>query len=205
MRSLHRVLMVLAGAAAVVTAGEVAAHCDSVDGPVAADVRAATAAGDPTPILKWVPEEEEATVRDAFRRAAEVRRLGGAAEELADRWLLETVVRVHRAGEGAPYTGIEPAGRIDPGIQLADRALAAGSPEMLVEAVGRHVTREVAERFARAAAARAVAEDSVASGREYVAAYVALMHTIEGLHAALASEPAVHGHQAAAPAAACSR
>lgn len=178
--------VVLAGLALLAWASPAAAHCDSVDGPVAADVRAAVAAGDPTPILKWVPAADEDAVRDAFAHAAEVRGLGEAGRELADRWLLETVVRIHRAGEGAPFTGIKPAGGIDPGIQLADQALEEGSADTLVDAVTGHVETVIRERFARALAARKAASRSVEQGRAYVASYVELMHTIEGLHHALA-------------------
>jgi hypothetical protein len=184
--------LALAGLALLTWTPPAAAHCDSVDGPVAADVRAAVAAGDPTPILKWVPAVDEDAVRDAFAHAAEVRELGEAGRELADRWLLETVVRIHRAGEGEPFTGIKPSGSIDPGIQLADRALDAGSPDALAAAVTGHVERVIRERFTRALTARKAASDSVEQGRAYVAAYVELMHTIEGLHHALAGG---HGHE----------
>jgi hypothetical protein len=86
------------------------AHCDTLDGPVVRDARAALEARDVTPVLKWVEAEKEPEVREAFRHALAVRALGPEARTLADRFFFETLVRVHREGEGEPYTGLKPAG-----------------------------------------------------------------------------------------------
>ena len=57
------------------------------------------------------------------------RKSGPEARALADTWFFETVVRVHRAGEGAPYNGLEPAGQdLGPAIAAADRSVDAGYP-----------------------------------------------------------------------------
>jgi hypothetical protein len=106
-----RSIVIAAAATALVqaparTAG---AHCDTLDGPVVVDARAALAAGDVTEVLKWVQAGDEPEIRAAFDRTLAVRAAGGAALELADTWFFETLVRVHRAGEGAPYTA-SPAG-----------------------------------------------------------------------------------------------
>lgn len=83
------------------------AHCDTMGGPVIAEVRAALEKGDATPILKWVKKENDAEIRTAFARAVALRAKGPEAKELADQYFLETLVRLHRAGEGAPYTGLK--------------------------------------------------------------------------------------------------
>ena len=45
----------------------------------------------------------------------------GYGKELSDQFFIKTLVRVHRAGEGAPYTGIRPAGTdLGPAIPAAD-------------------------------------------------------------------------------------
>jgi hypothetical protein len=49
-------------------------------------------------------------VRDVFQSTLRVRELNEDAREVADRLFFETVVRAHRAGEGAPYTGLNPPG-----------------------------------------------------------------------------------------------
>jgi hypothetical protein len=158
------------------------AHCDTLDGPVVADARTALANGVVTPVLKWVTPEDEREVRHAFTQTLAVRRLSPAAEELADRYFFETLVRVHRAGEGAPYTGLKPAGTPpEPGVTEADTALAAGKVEPLVQAVTAAVADGIEARFTRVAELKKHANDSVTAGREYVEAYVEYMHYVENL------------------------
>lgn len=102
------------------------AHCDTLDGPVVSAARQALDTGNVKLALVWVQEKDEAELRQAFQKASAARKSGGAAQELADRYFFETLVRVHRAGEGAPYTGLKPAGEIEPPIAAADKALASG-------------------------------------------------------------------------------
>jgi hypothetical protein len=121
----------------------------------------------------------------------------GPEQALADRFFFETLVRVHREGEGAPYTGLKPAGTaVDPGIAASDTALETGSVDPLVKLLSSEVDRGLRQRFAAAAAARAHASESVEKGREYVEAYVAFMHHAERLLAD-ASTTASHGESAA--------
>ncbi len=72
---------------------------------------------------------------------------GKEARELADRFFFETLVRVHRAGEGAPYTGLKPAGTVEAAIAAADKALQAGSVDELAEKIGKAVGNEIKKRF----------------------------------------------------------
>ncbi len=168
------------------------AHCDTLDGPVVQDARTALAKGEVTPVLRWVRPEDEQAIGEAFAEAVAVRRLGPAAKAMADRYFFETLVRIHRAGEGAPYTGLKPAGRVEPAIARADQALATGTVDELAKDIARHTEEGIRERFARAAAARKQADKSVAAGREYVEAYVAYIHYVEGLADAVHHGPA-HG------------
>ena len=99
------------------------AHCDALDGPVVKAARRALETGSPDGVLAWVRPADESAVRQAFARTLAVRKLGPEAKELADLYFFETVVRIHRAGEGAPYTGLKPAGQdIGPAIPAADRS-----------------------------------------------------------------------------------
>jgi hypothetical protein len=184
-------------------AARLSAHCDTMDGPVVATARVALEKGDVTPVLKWVRPEDERQIHAAFARTIAVRAAGPQARELADTWFFETLVRLHRAGEGAPYTGLQPAGMpIDPSIVLADKALATGDPADLVRAVSGSVADGIRDRFAKVAEAKKHAEESVARGREFVAAYVEFTHYVErlGTDATLAASPRAHGEPEASPA-----
>ncbi len=189
-------------ALAIVTAATLAlalpslawAHCDTLDGPVVSEARAALESGDVTPLLKWVRAGDEPDIRAAFERTRTVRSLGPEARELADTYFFETLVRVHRAGEGAPFAGLKPAGDVDPAVALADKALEAGSVEKLSTALANHMAKGVEERFERAAAAREHAADSVEAGRAFVAAYVEFTHYVEALHQSVVGSASHHEH-----------
>lgn len=157
------------------------AHCDTLDGPVVMDAKLALEKGDVAPVLKWVKPSAEAEIREAFRLTLLVRAKGPQAQELADRYFFETIVRVHREGEGAPYTGLKPAGTVAPGIALADKALESGSLQDLQKTLSEHMTEGLKERFAKAVEAKRHAGESVEKGREFVEAYVMFIHYAEGL------------------------
>lgn len=157
------------------------AHCDALDGPVVTEARAALEANDVTPLLKWVRAQDEAEIREAFARTVAVRKLGAEAKKVADTYFFETLVRVHRAGEGAPYSGLKPAGMIDPAFVKADRVLEGGPVDELADSIAAHAAEGLRERYARAAEARKHANDSVEAGRKYVEAYVDYIHYVEGI------------------------
>lgn len=164
------------------------AHCDALDGPVVQAARTALDKNDVSLVLRWVPPDREADVRTAFTRTLAVRALGGEARALAETWFFETLVRIHRAGEGAPYDGLKPAGHIEPFIAAVDRSLATGSADDVVGDVSAHVNRGVRERFAKARETAAHAGGSVEAGRVYVAAYVEYLHYVEALYKAGGAE-----------------
>jgi len=162
---------------------EVWAHCDTVNGPVVQDAQRALESGDLAPVLKWIAAEDEPAVRDAFMRTSRVRKQSAEARELADRYFFETLVRIHRAGEGAPYAGLQPADSVSPTVVAADQALASGSSEKLVHELSGSVAEEVRKRFQAVLLQKAHAEESPAAGRAFVAAYVDYVHFVEELHA----------------------
>ncbi|HEU0224307.1 MAG TPA: DUF6448 family protein [Steroidobacteraceae bacterium] len=173
-------------------------HCDSLDGPVVRDARAALAAGDIMPVLKWVRADREQETVATFRQAMAVRRLNDDARDLADRHFFETLVRIHRAGEGEPFTGLKPAGEIEPGIAAADAALAAGSSDELVADLAAAMTDGIRRRFSLALERRKETDESIEAGREYVEAYVDYVHFVENLHR-LITEGASHAHHEPTP------
>jgi hypothetical protein len=168
-------------------------HCDGVDGPVVKLARRALDAEDVNLVLPWVRAEDESEIREAFTHALAVRKLGNEAKELADRHFFETLVRVHRAGEGAPYTGLKPAGRdLGPAIPAADRALEDGSIDNVLKVLTDALRKGLHEHFHRAMHHKGFAQDDVKAGREYVEAYVPYIHYVEGLWELASS--ATHGH-----------
>lgn len=189
-----RALALAAGfAVAMLLSAPASAHCDGLDGPVVTAARRALETGDANLVLIWVRPDDEAAVRTAFEEAVAVRRLGPQAREMADRYFFETVVRLHRAAEGAPYTGLQPAGRdLGPAIRLADEAVASGDAREVTELLVGEVTSGVQERFEALREQRRFAPEDLAAGREYVAAYVAFIHYVEGIHTAAVSSAEGH-------------
>ncbi|MFO0982308.1 MAG: DUF6448 family protein [Planctomycetota bacterium] len=175
------------------TARAALAHCDGLDGPVVAAARHALASGNPNLVLIWVAPGSEAEIQRAFASALALRKLGPEAQELADRYFFETVVRIHRAGEGAPFTGLKPAGRdLGPAIPAADRAIEDGHLEPLRELLGETARQGLERHFQEVMANKAFRPDDVLAGRRYVAAYVSYVHFVEELFER-ASHPAL-GH-----------
>jgi len=170
-------------------------HCDGLDGPVVTLARKALDAGNVNLVLPWVRKDDETEIRRAFEHAASVRKLGPQAKTLADHHFFETLVRVHRAGEGAPYTGLKPAGRdLGPAIPAADRALEDGSVDKVVGLLVEAVRQGLHKHFHAATARRKFDVNDVAAGREYVEAYVPYIHYVERLWQDATG--AAHGHHA---------
>ena len=191
MRSRGMTSLAFAGALLVPTPAS--AHCDGLDGPVVAAARRSLESGDVNPVLIWVQPKDEAEVRRLFTEAVAVRKLNAQAREMADRYFFETLVRVHRAGEGASYTGLKPAGRdLGPAIPLADQAVATSSERDLAAFAVMEVQRGIHEKFADLQRKRYFRPDDLAAGREYVASYVSFVHYVEGLHEA--AESGAEGH-----------
>lgn len=165
-----------------VGAGNAFAHCDTLDGPVVKDGREALAVREVTPVLKWVSKDEEPNIEAVFKHTLAVRQLGDEASDLAEAYFLETLVRIHRQGEGAPYTGLKPAGEVDPAVALADEALAKGSVDRLSSVLANALKVGLSEKFDAVYAASQQADQSVEKGREYVEAYVLYTHFVEGIH-----------------------
>lgn len=162
---------------------EAQAHCDSIDGPVVADAREALKTGTLTPVLKWVRTEDVAEVRQVFEKTLKVRKKGPDAQELADRHFFETVVRLHRASEGAPYTGLKPADADVPSsIEAADKAIQTGSADSLTDRITEDVKTGLQKRYERVLETKARSGESVEAGRAYVKAYVTFIHYVERLH-----------------------
>jgi hypothetical protein len=182
----------------IVIASKLYAHCDTLDGPVVAAAKSALQKGDVTPVLKWVNKGSEKGIREAFALTMKVRSQGEDARQLADMHFFETLVRVHRAGEGVPYTGLKPAGTIEPVVLAADRAIQQGSADELAGEIAKAVQDGIRKRFAQVVERKKHADESVEAGRAYVEAYAEYVHFVESIHS-LAAEGAAEHHQLHAP------
>ena len=157
------------------------AHCDTEDGPAVTDGRRALESGNVNIALKWVHQDEEEEVRDAFARAVAVRDLSPEARDVADRYFLDVLIRVHRAGEGASFGGIKPPGApVPPQVVAADEALALGRTDPLRGLVDDDRWDELEHRFDQAVALKSFDVDDLAAAREYMEAYVSFFKYAEG-------------------------
>jgi hypothetical protein len=177
----------------IVVTTPVSAHCDIMDGPVVKAAQEALETGNVNLVLIWVQEKDEAQIKEAFNNTIAVRKLSPEAKELADMYFFETLVRVHRAGEGAPYTGLKPAGLdLGPAIPAADEALKTGSPDKLVKLLTDATENGTREEFSKVMEKRNFNANNVSAGREYIEAYVPFIHYAERVYEA-ATAPA-EGH-----------
>jgi hypothetical protein len=169
-------------------------HCDSIDGPVVTAAKRALETNDASIALAYVPKDGEEEVARAFEAVLRIRDLGPSVREVADLHFFETVVRVHRAGEGAPYTGLKPAG-LDHGpvIPVAERAIQSGSPERLIELLTARLEDEVRRRFDHVMELRARADGDLDAKRAYVGAMLDLQVWSHGLYQA--TRAGAHQHQ----------
>ena len=169
------------------------AHCDGLDGPVVKAAQKALDSGNLNPVLIWVQKTDEAEIKKVFEKTLAVRKLNAQAKELADSYFFETLVRIHRAGEGASYTGLNPAGRdLGPAIPAADKAIESGSAKALTKILTEAVQEGVADRFKEVTANKKFRSDDVETGRQYIKTYVEFVHYIERIHEA--TKYASEGH-----------
>jgi len=169
------------------------AHCDTMNGPVVKAAQKALETGNVNLVLIWVQKKDEAEITEAFKKTQATQKLGPEAKQLAHMYFFETLVRIHRAGEGAPYTGLKPEGsELEPGVEAADKALETGSAEALVKDLTETIHHGIHERFMEVMTKKNFNPDDIEDGREYVKSYVTFIHYVEGLYQA-ATKP-VEGH-----------
>jgi hypothetical protein len=194
MKSLKYVLSAaLALGFTVATAREASAHCDGLDGPVVKAAQQALETRNPAFALMWVRSEDEPEIRSAFEQTLAVRELGRQAGQLADRFFFETLVRVHRAGEGAPYTGLKPAGKdFGPAIPAADKAIETGSVAPLEKLLIGAMLERLRAQFNEVVARRNLQPGDVTGGRAFVSAYVEFIHYVERVYEAATTDARGH-------------
>lgn len=171
-------------------------HCDTLDGPVVNAARDALEQGDVDMALPFVPVDGEDEVRAAFSLARNARDAGAAAREVADLYFFDAVVRVHRRGEGAPHTGLKPAGLdVGPVIPVAEQAADTGDPAALLALLSHELEHQVAHRLGEVRALAAHAGEGVAAARAATSARLGLLVWSHKVHALLRAAVHEDGHK----------
>jgi hypothetical protein len=166
----------------LVAPGTALAHCDTLDGPVVAAARKALDTNNVSLVLPWVQKKDETDIRSQFQKTVAVRKASGQAKELADMYFFETLVRIHRAGEGAGYTGLKPAGKIEPPIAAADKSIESGKLQEVAKLIAQRTEEGLHKHFEDVMKKKKYNPNDVAAGRAYTSAYVEYTHYVERLY-----------------------
>ena len=158
------------------------AHCDSYDGPVIKDAEKALKTNNVNLVLKWVTKEQEKEITTLFKKTYDLRNGDKGVYEIVEKHFFETLVRLHRETEGAPYTGLKPAGSTKQIIQMTDKALKENNVEDFLLKLNNHIDKVVREKYEKVSKLDKVKDNSVEEGREFVEAYVDYTHTVEAIH-----------------------
>lgn len=159
------------------------AHCDSVEGPVVKASQKALETGNINYVLVWVRADDEKEIKTMFDKVNKVRTLSPEAKELADMYFFETVVRVHRMGEGVGYTGLKYADyKPEEGIEAADIVIEKNSLSDVLIRLDEKYHSSAKIMFADLRAKRNYELNDLAAGREYVESYVQFIHYVEELY-----------------------
>ncbi|MCT8977995.1 DUF6448 family protein [Clostridium sp. CX1] len=157
------------------------AHCDTMEGPTISDAKKALESNNVNYALKWVQPENEKEITQVFEQAIKAKEVSAEAKDLADKKFFEELVKVHRAGEGAPFTGVKPVGTpIDEKVAAADKAIEIGNLSPLEGMVPEEKMPELIERFEEVMALKNFDVNNVDAGREYIEAYVSFFKFAEG-------------------------
>lgn len=162
------------------------AHCDSYDGPLIQDAQSALENENVALVMKWIDPTHEAEISDLFDKTIAQKGKDPEIYSIVEKHFLETLVRLHRETENAPYTGLKPAGSTTPIIVMADASIANSDVNTLLDNLGHHIQAVIAEKHEKVTTLAKVKDNSVSQGRAYVAAYVDYTHTLEAIEAVLA-------------------
>lgn len=158
------------------------AHCDSYDGPVIKDATKALETNNVNLVLKWITDEQEKEITPLFNKTFNLKSGDKDIYEIVEKHFFETLVRLHRETEGAPYTGLKPAESTKQIIQMTDIALHEEDIEGFIIKLDNHLNKVVQEKYQKVAELDKVKNNSVSEGRAFVAAYVDYTHTIAAIH-----------------------
>jgi hypothetical protein len=177
----------------ILSPAKIYAHCDSYNGPVVKAAKTALESDNINYVLVWVQKEDEPVISSMFQKIMNIRNINDEVKEIADNYFFETVVRIHRQGEGVAYTGIKTADyKPEEGIEAADIAIETSSADKILAHVDQKYHHEITELFNELQAKKNYKTDDTEKGREYVASYVHFIHYIEELYSG--GGPEQHHH-----------
>jgi hypothetical protein len=182
-------LLVLAIVGFSVFVTDVYAHCDTMSGPVAVAAMKALESGDVKLVQIWVGPSQEKELQERFRQCLSVRKMGDQAKELADRYFIETAIRLHRQAEGMPFTGVKPAQPLSPDVAAAEKALATGDIRIVTDLLSNEIKDCVQKWFDAAMQAQKNKDEDIEAGRQWVDAYVKYVVYVHGLHIKIQEGP----------------
>jgi hypothetical protein len=167
-----------------------------MEGPVVKASQKALETGNINYVLVWVREEDEPEIITIFNKVNDVRTLSPEAKELADMYFFETVVRVHRMGEGVGYTGLKPSGyQPEEGIEASDIAITQNSLDPVYAHLDEAQNPKIKEYFADLQSKKDYDVNDLKAGREYVEAYVHFIHYVEALFKGEEDQTQEHQHK----------
>jgi len=177
----------------IISSAQVSAHCDGLDGPVVKAAKKALETENVNLVLIWVKKEFEEEIINSFQNTLKVRKLSKEAKEMADMYFFETLVRLHRQGEGAPYTGLKPAGRdLGPAIPLADKSIELKSAKELLQLLTDEIHNGLHKYFQNVINKKDYNPNDVDAGREFVESYVLFVHFVERVYETVTLSPEGH-------------
>ena len=170
-------------------------HCDTRDGPVVKAAKKALETGNLNYVLIWIPKESEQELKAIFEKTLRARKAGKDAQDVADDWFFENSIRLHRAGEGAAYTGMKPAGLSEgPVVPRAEKAIETGDPKDAIAFILKTIEDDLTIRFHHVMEKKKYDVNDVAAGREFIAAFIGWVVYSHHLYISVAGA-AGHGEQ----------
>lgn len=148
------------------------AHCDRKNGPVAKAAKEALKTGEFSKVVIWVGEDQEEELKKKFQQSRSVYQKEGASKALAKEYFMETAVRLHRATEGMPFTGLKPAKPAAKDIQIAEKALRTGDLDPVMDMFSSKLEDKAQKWFQKALEAKKHKDKSIEAGREWTDKYV---------------------------------
>lgn len=191
-KKFSRLFLLVLVACVSVLATTVFAHCDTMSGPVAVAAEEALETGELKAVQIWVGQEQQEELKERFDECLAVRKTGAQAKKLADRYFIETAVRLHRQAEGMPFSGVKRAQTLPPDIAAAEKALKNGNVEIITDMLSEEIETQTKKWFDKAMEAKKHKDESVEAGREWVDSYVQYVVYVHTLHSQIKAKPS-HG------------